>query len=101
GNRARSLHRGGGRSARRRRRLRRAFVLEVTAGVCMRVDSGHVAVRFSNRAHGDLNADVVAPALVDERWRGIAQRPVEWLDRGHGTDVVVVEAPGAGTGRTG
>jgi YfiH family protein len=67
----------------------------------MGVERGHVAVRFSNRAHGDLNADVVAAPVVQERWRGIAERPVTWLDEVHGTDVVVVDAPGAGTGRTG
>ncbi len=73
----------------------------MTGGVRIGVEGGHVAVRFSNRAHGDLNADVVAPAVVDERWRGIAERPVTWLDEVHGTEVVVVDAPGAGTGRTG
>jgi polyphenol oxidase len=73
----------------------------VTAEVCVALQRGHVEVRFSNRAQGDLNADVVARDVVDRRWRVIAPRPVTWLDEVHGTDVVVVDAPGAGTGRTG
>jgi len=73
----------------------------VTAGVCFGVERGHVEVRFSNRAHGDLNADVVAAGVVDRRWLDLAERPVTWLDEVHGTEVVVVEAPGASSGRIG
>jgi YfiH family protein len=65
------------------------------------LDGGRVEVRFSNRAHGDLNADVVAPDVVADRWYAIADRPVAWLDEVHGTDVLVVETPGAVAGRTG
>jgi copper oxidase (laccase) domain-containing protein len=73
----------------------------VTSELCVGLEHGHVEVRFSNRAHGDLNADVVAPHVVDRRWRVIADRPVSWLDEVHGTDVVLVDAPGAATGRRG
>jgi hypothetical protein len=73
----------------------------VIAGVCIGVERGHVEVRFSNRAHGDLNADVVAADVVDRRWLDLAERPVTWLDEVHGTEVVVVDAPGASAGRIG
>ena len=73
----------------------------MTAGVCIGVERGHVEVRFSTRAHGDLNADVVPVHVVGQRWLDLAERPVTWLDEVHGTDVVVVDAPGASTGRTG
>jgi copper oxidase (laccase) domain-containing protein len=65
------------------------------------LDQGRVEVRFSNRAHGDLNADAVEPGVVAARWRAIADRPVAWLDEVHGTDVVVIDTAAEAVGRTG
>jgi purine-nucleoside/S-methyl-5'-thioadenosine phosphorylase / adenosine deaminase len=58
------------------------------------VDAGRAVVRFSDRGHGDLNADVVAPDVVEARWRALADRPVTWVREVHGTAVVTVTADG-------
>ncbi len=58
------------------------------------VDAGRAIVRFSDRGHGDLNADVVAPEVVAARWRALADRPVAWVREVHGTAVVTVTAHG-------
>jgi YfiH family protein len=73
----------------------------VTPRLTAVLDQGRVEVRFSNRAHGDLNADAVDPDVVAARWRAIADRPVAWLDEVHGTDVVVVDTADEAAGRTG
>jgi YfiH family protein len=62
---------------------------------------GRALVRFTTRADGDLNADVVAPAVLAARWRAVAERPVVWLDEEHGADVVVVDGDDAGEPRRG
>jgi YfiH family protein len=60
---------------------------------------GRAHVRFTTRADGDLNADVVAPAVLATRWRAVAARPVVWLDEEHGTEVVVIDRNGPGRRR--
>src|SRR5262249_7013385 len=75
-------------------------VPEVTSGPDpVRVDThrGRAHVRFTTRADGDLNAVVVAPAVLARRWQAVAERPVVWLDEVHGTGGIVV----GGDDRTG
>jgi YfiH family protein len=60
------------------------------ATVRFRTPRGQAHVRFTTRADGDLNADVVAPGVLAARWQAVAERPVVWLDEEHGTNVVVV-----------
>ena len=67
------------------------------ATVRFRTPRGQAHVRFTTRADGDLNADVVPPPVLAARWRAVADRPVVWLDEEHGTTVVVVD--GAEPGR--
>ena len=52
---------------------------------------GRAHVRFTTRADGDLNADVVPAPTLAARWHAVARRPVVWLAEEHGTNVVVVE----------
>lgn len=74
--------------------------MPAVAPIRIPVDGGTATVRFSTRADGDLNADRVAPEVLDDRWRRLAGRPVTWLREVHGTDVVAVHAPGDGCGAT-
>jgi polyphenol oxidase len=61
--------------------------------------TGTARVRCSTRADGDLNADHVPGHDLGARWSALASgRPVTWLHEVHGTDVVVVDAPGARRG---
>ena len=52
---------------------------------------GRAHVRFTTRADGDLNADVVPAPTLAARWHAVARRPVVWLAEEHGTNVVVVD----------
>ena len=62
--------------------------------VRFRTPHGSAHVRFTTRADGDLNADVVPPAVLAARWQAVAARPVAWLEEVHGTNVVVVDGDG-------
>jgi copper oxidase (laccase) domain-containing protein len=64
------------------------------ATVRFRTPRGRAHVRFTTRADGDLNADVVPTAVLAARWQAVAERPVVWLDEEHGTNVVVVDGDG-------
>lgn len=63
---------------------------------------GPAEVRFTGRAEGDLGhggAWVSSPTPeVEQRRRAVLDRPWTWLRQVHGADVVVVEAPGGGSG---
>ncbi len=72
-----------------------------TGAVRIPTSRGAAQVRFTTRADGDLNADVVAADVVAARWRAVAGRPVAWLEEVHGTAVVVVDGDAAIAGRTG
>ena len=54
-------------------------------------DHGRVVVRFTDSADGDFSTS--SPGV---EWRRVAldDRPWSWLDEVHGTDAVVVDAPG-------
>ena len=49
-------------------------------------------MRFTTRADGDLNADVVAPDVLAARWQAVAERPVVWLAERHTADVALTRA---------
>ena len=55
------------------------------------------AWRFSTRADGDFHIGGEAHELATRR-RALMDGPWTWLRQVHGTDVVVVDAPGAGAG---
>lgn len=62
--------------------------------VRVRLAGGLAHVRCSTRADGDLNADDVAPCVLERRWATLAGRPVAWAEQVHGTRVVEAERPG-------
>jgi purine-nucleoside/S-methyl-5'-thioadenosine phosphorylase / adenosine deaminase len=69
-------------------------VTSTGATVRFNTPRGRVHVRFTTRADGDLNADVVPAPVLAARWRAVAARPVVWLEEEHGTTVVVVDGDG-------
>jgi len=65
------------------------------------VSGGAIArARFTTRADGDLNADLVPPRVLAARRRAIVDLPATWLDEVHGCRVVTVEVPGQHDGAT-
>jgi polyphenol oxidase len=65
-------------------------VTSTAATVRFHTPRGRAHVRFTTRADGDLNADVVPGPTLAARWHAVANRPVTWLTEEHGSDVVVV-----------
>lgn len=57
-------------------------------------------VRFTTRADGDLNADLVPRAELAARRRAIVAMPSTWLNEVHGREVVTVTVPGEHDGAT-
>jgi YfiH family protein len=66
-------------------------VTSPAATVRFHTPRGRAHVRFTTRADGDLNADVVPTPTLAARWHAVANRPVVWLTEEHGTNVVVVD----------
>lgn len=65
-----------------------------------RLRNGRVArVRFTTAADGDLRVGGPTAQLARRRAR-LVKRPWTWLDQAHGSDVVLVEAPGDRAGAT-
>jgi YfiH family protein len=68
---------------------------------------GPAEVVFTGRAEGDLGhagrwvAVDEVDGDVEARRRAVVDRPWSWLRQVHGTDVVVVDAPGGGAGQPG
>jgi YfiH family protein len=68
---------------------------------------GPAEVVFTGRAEGDLGhagrwvAVDEVDGDVEARRRAVVDRPWSWLRQVHGTDVVVVDAPGSGAGQAG
>jgi hypothetical protein len=71
-------------------------VTRTGATVRFHIPRGRAHVRFTTRADGDLNADVVSPPVLAARWRAVTDRPVVWLDEMHGANVVVIDGDGDG-----
>jgi YfiH family protein len=66
--------------------------------IAISTSGGTAHVRFTTRADGDMNADLVDAATLVRRQRGFVDLPWTVLDEVHGTCVVTVTEPGGQRG---
>jgi hypothetical protein len=66
--------------------------------IAISTSGGTAHVRFTTRADGDMNADLVDGPSLTRRLRAFVDLPWTVLDEVHGTRVVTVTEPGGGCG---